>query len=90
MTPDKRYVWELLYHKLRSRASTADQVLKFAYQGIAINFLMDDTYHQRSNIESVLLAMRRKYAIAFVLEPSTVSFGNSFCVVRNVELQLAL
>ena len=92
LTADKGYNWELLRHKLRSE--NVKLVIKhreFGWHGFANNVLMDDTtYHQRSNIEAMFFALRRKYGEIVRARTWFGQFRELVlkCAVRNVELAL--
>ena len=90
VTADKGYDWWLLRQKLRAEGVTP--VIKhreFGLDGVANNALIDDeTYHQRSNVESTFFALRRKYGEIVRARTWYGQFRELVlkCAVRNVEL----
>ncbi len=92
LTADKGYDWWLLRQKLRSEGvKPVIKYREFGWNGVAGNVLIDDeTYHQRSNVESTFFALRRKYG---EIVRSRTWFGQFRelvlkCAVRNIELSL--
>ena len=92
VTADKGYDWRLLRHRLRAEGVTpVIKYREFGWEGVANNALIDeDTYHQRSNVESTFFALRRKYG---EIVRSRTWYGQFRelvlkCAVRNVELAL--
>ncbi len=92
LTADKGYDWWLLRQKLR--AEGVKPVIKhrgFGWNGVAGNVLIDDTaYHQRSNVESTIFALRRKYGAIVRARTWFGQFRELVlkCAVRNIELAL--
>lgn len=92
LTADKGYDWWLFRHKLRAEGVTP--VIKhreFGWTGVANNVLLDDeTYHQRSTVESTFFALRRKYGEIVRARTWFGQFRELVlkCAIRNIELAL--
>ena len=93
LTADKGYDWELLRHKLRSEGvKPVIKYREFGWHGVANNVLLNDTmYHQRSNVEAMFFALRRKYGEIVRARTWFGQFRELVlkCAVRNVELALS-
>ena len=90
ITADKGYDWWLFRNKLRAEGITP--VIKhreMGWTGVAGNALLDDnTYHQRSNVESAFFALRQRYGGTLRARTWFGQFRELVlkCAVRNVEL----
>jgi len=93
LTADKGYDWWLLRQRLRAEGvKPVIRHREFGWHGIANNFLQDDTiYHQRSNVESIFFALRRKYGEIVRARTWFGQFRELVlkCAVRNIELSVS-
>ena len=90
VTADEGYDWELLRRKLQAEGVTpVIKYREFDWQGTAHNALIDDqTYHQRSNVESTFFALRQRYGSRLQARTWFGQFREMVlrCAVRDVEL----